>query len=173
MKRHEKAQVVNFLHDTIQQSAASFLVNFKGLTVKQMQLLRKEVRQNGGLLKVAKARLMKRAVADVEGGHDLMPYLKDQVGVVLVAHDFPLIAKVLHSFSKKNESLQLVAGLLEKRVFDKQSVIRIAQLPNKEVLVAQLCGVLQRPAQNLASLFHVMVARMLFVLKQVAEKQAN
>jgi large subunit ribosomal protein L10 len=93
------------------------------------------------------------------------------VGLVFASKNFPEIAKVLHSFSKKNESLQFVAGFLEKKVFDKQSVIRIAQLPNKEVLIAQLCGVLQGPARNFASLFHVMIVRLLFVLKQIAENE--
>jgi large subunit ribosomal protein L10 len=171
MKKQEKAQVVDFLHTSIQQSAASFLVNFKGLTVKQMQLLRKEVRETGGLLKIAKARLIKRAVVGVDGANDLNEYLKDQIGIVFAPQEFPSVAKALYGFSKKNESLQLIAALLEKKVFDKQAVMRIAQLPTKEVLVAQLCGALQGPGRNLASFFHIMICRMLFVLKQVAEKK--
>ena len=171
MKKQEKAQVIDFLHTSMEQNAASFLVNFKGLTVKQMQLLRKEVRNTGGLLRVAKARLIKRAVAGISGADDLHVFLKDQIGVVFAPEDFPTVAKALYGFSKKNESFQLVAGLLEERVFDKNAVIRIAQLPTKGVLIAQLSGTLQGPARNLASLFHIMIARMLFVLQQVAEQK--
>jgi large subunit ribosomal protein L10 len=171
MKKQEKVQVVDFLHTTMQQSTASFLVNFKGLTVKQMQLLRKEVRGTGGLLKVAKARLIKRAVAGIDGADDLNEYLKDQIGIVFALQEFPNVAKALYGFSKKNESLQLIAALLEKKVFDKNAVVRIAQLPTKEVLVAQLCGVLQGPGRNVASFFHIMICRMLYVLQQIAEKK--
>lgn len=171
MKRQEKAQVVDFLHASLKQNQASFLINFKGLTVKQMQLLRQEVRTTGGLLKVAKARLIKRAVVGVDGADSLHPYLKDQIGVVFASEEFPSVAKVLYGFSKKNESCQLVAALLEKKVFDKNAVMRIAQLPTKEVLIGQLCGALQGSGRNLASVFHIMIVRMLFVLKQVAEKK--
>lgn len=174
MKRQEKAQVVDFLHASMEQSSASFLVNFKGLTVKQMQLLRKEVRNTGGLLKVAKARLIKRAVVGIDGADHLNDYLKDQIGIVFASQEFPGVAKALYGFSKKNESFQLIAALLEKKVFDKHAVVRIAQLPTKEVLVAQLCGALQGPGRNLASFFHIMMVRMLFVLKQIAEtKEVN
>src|SRR5262249_14019905 len=127
MKKHEKAQVIQSIHEAMQRSEASFVVNFKGLSVKLMQRLRKEVRESGGTLKVAKARLMKRAAADLEGANDLLSHFKNQVGLVFVAKNFPEVAKVLHAFSKKNESFQFVAGFLEKKVFDKQSVIRIAQ----------------------------------------------
>ncbi|HTM06319.1 MAG TPA: 50S ribosomal protein L10 [Patescibacteria group bacterium] len=171
MKKPEKAQVVDSLHTSIQQSVASFLINFKGLTVKQMQLLRKEVRGTGGTLKVAKARLIKRAAVGVDGANDLNNYLKDQIGIVFASREFPVVAKALYGFSKKNESLQLVAALLEKKVFDRHAVIRIAQLPTKEVLIAQLCGTLNGPVRNLASFFHIMISRMLFVLKQIAEKK--
>lgn len=171
MKRQEKAQVVDFLHTSMEQNQASFLINFKGLTVKQMQLLRKEVRTTGGLLKIAKARLIKRAVVGIDGADNLNSYLKDQIGIVFASQEFPNVAKALYGFSKNNESFQLVAALLEKKVFDKSAVMRIAQLPTKDVLISQLCAVLQGPSRNFASFFHVMIARMLFVLKQVAEKK--
>ena len=170
MKKHEKVKVVNLLHDGFKAAEASFLVNFKGLTVKQMQLLRRELRQAGASLKVSKARLMKRAVSDIEGGQQFSAYLKDQVAVVFAQQDFPSVAKSLHGFSKKHEAMQLVAGLLESKLVDKHAILRIAQLPNKEILIAQLCGLLNAPAGKAASLLHQMIARLLYVLKAISDK---
>ncbi|QQR62957.1 50S ribosomal protein L10 [bacterium] len=173
MKKHEKIQVVNLFSRVFNANEADFPVNFKGLSVKQMQALRKELRHDGGSLRVSKARLIKRAVGDLEGGQQFVPYLKEQVAVVFAQKDFPAVAKVLHGFSKKHEALQLVAGLLEAKVVDKKAIVRIADLPTKEVLIAQLCGLLNAPAGRMASLLHKLIARLLYVLKTISEQNAG
>lgn len=172
MNKQDKGQTIDFLAHNFQANEASFLINFKGLTVHQMQTLRRQVRKGGGMVKVAKARLMKRAVEGIDGAQDFKPFLRDQVGIVFASKNFPVIAKTLHDFSKQNESMQVVAAFLEQRVFDKQAFAVIAQLPPKEVLVAQLCGVLKAPTRNLVGVLHMVLVRLLFVLKQAAEKKA-
>lgn len=173
MNRQEKAQVIDLLHDGFSNNQAAFLVNFKGLSVKQMQLLRKSLRQHGGFLKVAKARLMRRATEGIEGVDGLKDFLKEQVGLIFVEHNSPAVAKALHEFSKQNEALKVVAGFLDHQVLDKTSVIRIAQLPSRQQLLAQLCGTLNAPLTSFVGILHTMVVRPLVVLKQIADKKTD
>ena len=100
MNRQEKAQVVDVLQNDFSQNHGAFIVNFKGLTVDKMQVLRKNLRQQSGVLKVAKARLMSRAVDAVPGAADLKSLLKDQVGLVFAQKEAPAVAKMLYQFAQ-------------------------------------------------------------------------
>lgn len=171
MNKQQKALVVELLRENFSQAKGSFLVGYKGLTVEQMKTLRRALRTKGGRLKVAKARLMKRAINEMGGSEQLTPYLKDQIGVVFVAQEVPTIAKVLYDFSKKNEALKMIAGKLDSQIIDATACIRIASLPPREVLLAQACGVMKAPMMNLVGLLNISMLRVLFVLKQAAEKK--
>lgn len=174
MNRNEKEILVESLRSNFSNSQASFLVKYKGLTVNQMQDLRKGLRSNAASLKVAKARLMKRAVDDVKGVSELDPYMHDQIGAIFATQSAPEVAKFLSGYAKENEAFQLLVGVIDSRLYDAQSIQRIASLPSREVLLAQLCGTLQAPMTKTVTVLHLMIARLLFVLKQVEEqKQAS
>lgn len=160
MNRQEKSQLVTALKDQFSQNAGSVLVSYKGLTVNQLQKLRRGVRQSGGNFKVTKARLMKLAAQEIESAQPLIPYFKEQVGLVFMEKQDPVVIKFLHTFSKDNEALKLVAGSLESKLVDASTLIRLASLPSREVLLAQACGIMKAPITKLA-----------FVLQQISNKK--
>ncbi len=82
MNRQEKTELVTALKDQFSKSSGSVVVGYKGLTVNQLQKLRKGIRQNKGSFKVTKARLMKLAAQDIDNAQLLIPYFKDQIGLV-------------------------------------------------------------------------------------------
>src|SRR5579863_4960550 len=104
MNRQQKELVVEVFHKDFLASKGSFFVDYCGLTVAQMQQLRKELRQKGGTLKIAKMRLVKRALSGVDGADALGSYCKNQVGVVFAqdASEVSGVAKTLSDFSKEN-----------------------------------------------------------------------
>lgn len=171
MNRQEKAIVVEGLKKGLLSSKATFLVGYKGLNVEQVQKLRSDLRSKGGLLKVAKTRLMKRAVDGEAGVQDLAPLFKDQIGLVFAQEQFSEVAKILSDFSKENKSLNLVAGYLDTQVVGKEKIAQIASLPPKEVLLAQLCGTLNAPISGLARALNMIVLKLMFALKQIEEKK--
>lgn len=160
MNRQEKAQLVTALKEQFGQSTGSILVGYKGLSVNQLQKLRRGIRQNGGSFKVTKARLMRLAAQDIENAAPLVPYFKDQVGLVFFANQEPTLIKFLHNFSKDNEGLKFVVGSLESKLVDASTLVRLATLPSREVLLAQMCGILKSPLAKLA-----------FVLQQISNKK--
>ncbi len=171
MNRQQKEQVVDVLRDNFSNSAASLLVGYRGLTVLQLQTLRKELRQHGGTVKVSKARLMHRAAQGIKGVEEMQPYFKDQIAVVFSKQDVPAVAKSLYEFSKENAALSIIAGCFEQQLLDAQAVVEIASLPPKKVLQAKLLGVLQGPVRSLAVCLSMKTKQLLFVLKQLAEKK--
>lgn len=160
MNRQEKAELIQEITNGLSASQAALLVGYKGLSVTKLQGLRKDLRAQGSSLKIAKARLMKRAVENVQPTESLIPHLHDQIGMVLVSKDLSGVLKVLHTFLEENEGLTLVAGCADSKFLDKNMLTRMATLPSKEVLLAQLCGVLKAP-----------IAKFAFVLSQIKEKK--
>jgi large subunit ribosomal protein L10 len=171
MNREQKATVIDTLKNDFVNSKASFVVGYKGLTVKQLQTLRKALHEQHGTFKVAKGRLIKRAVMDMDSVTDLSPYFKEQIGVVFANNQAPAVAKVLHDFAKKNEALRLVAGYFDSQVVRSEMIERIATLPSKEVLLAQLCYTLNAPVTRFTNVLNVQMLRLLWTLNKVAEKK--
>jgi|ERR1700733_152085 len=160
MNREEKSQEISALKQEFSESPASILVSYKGLSVNQLQKLRRGVRQNGGNFKVAKTRLMRIAAEDIESAQPLLPYFKDQVGIVFCEEKAPVILKFLSAFSKENELFKLVVGSLDSKLVEAPVLVQLANLPSREVLLARLCGVLKAP-----------ISRLAFVLQQVSAKK--
>lgn len=172
MNRQQKENLVAFLRQEFTDAQASFLVDYKGLTVDKLHALRKELRKKNGTLKVAKARLMKRALGDIEGVDSLKNYLHGQVGMIFSGSDVAGTAKALHTFAQENKQLTLLAGFVDAHVLSAQNVIRIASLPSKEIMLAHLCGTFNAPINNFVGILNMLILRLLIVLKQIEEKQA-
>lgn len=171
MNRQEKEKMVVELRDKMTGSQAVFLVNYRGLSVAQMELLRVGLRAQGGSFKIAKARLMKRAVEGVDAVDAMAPYFKDQIGLVFADGEAPVVAQALRDFSKEHQLFDIVLGSINARLLSKDDVIRVASLPTKDVLLAQTCAVLNAPITNLTRVLHMLVARLLYVLKKIEEQK--
>jgi large subunit ribosomal protein L10 len=169
MNRQQKSEVVDFLKNNFSENQASFLVGFQGLTVAQMQDLRRELRKQGGTLKVTKARLMKRAAVGLKCSDELAPFFKGQIGLVFADKETPNVAKVLYEYAKKHEALKLVAGCFEDSVLDGSSIVRIASLPSREVLLAQVCGTLKAPLTSFVTVLNMQTLRLLWTLQAIGD----
>lgn len=171
MNRQQKEAVVADVKNMLGQAEASFLVKYQGLNVKDVLSLRRALREKEAQFKVAKARLMKIAAQDIEGIDAFRESFKDQVGLVFALQDVPAVAKQLVAFAKDHKSLEVLSGFFEAQMLSKQEVEFLASLPTREVLLAQLAGTLQAPIANFARLLHTLIARLLYVLTQIAEKK--
>lgn len=162
MNRQQKDTVIQELSQKFSANEAAFVVRCQGLSVGELHDLRVKLEQKEGELKVAKNRLVKLAIAERTDLQAFSPVLTGQTAVVFAKQDFTGVAKVLHDFSKKHESLEIVAGNCESRFFDKQGVVALAKVPSREVLLARLCGVLQAP-----------IAKLAFVVAQVSAQKSG
>ncbi len=154
MNRQQKEQSVSSLHQELASSSASFLVGYQGLTVSELEKLRKSLRAQGGKFQVAKARLMKLAAKDTPGAAEMVPYCKQQVGLVFASQESPAIAKTLVNFAKDHNGLKIIVGCTEQKLIDAKTINFLATIPPREVLLAQLCGVLNGPVAALARVLH-------------------
>ena len=173
MNRQQKEAVVEEFNNMLSQAKASFLVDYKGLSVHDIIALRRSLREQGGKLKVTKARLMKIATNGIEGVEEFKDSFKDQVGMIFASEEVAPVAKVIVDFSKDNESLKLVSGFYESRCLSEDKIKFLASLPPKEVLIAQLAGTLQAPISGLARSLNMLVKKLVYALKEVEKKKTR
>lgn len=170
MNRQQKSEFVESLKKDFTASESAFLVSYKGLSVSQLESLRKDLRAQGARLQIAKMRLVKRAVEGLDS-QVLVPMLQEQLGLVFVAQESPSVAKVLSKFAKDNEALALMGGCLGARALDKDAVLSLAKLPSREQLLAQLCGTLQAPIAGFASVLSQQLSRLVNVVDAIAKQK--
>lgn len=142
MKRTQKEQLVTELREKIQGAKALYYTDFTGLNVKRMTNLRRRLRKEGVEYVVIKNTLALRAVNEsgLAGTR-----LKGPTGVV-IAKDPVAAAKVLQDFAKENDSKPAVkGGMLDGVQIDVAQVKRLADMPSREQMLAQLAGSLQAP----------------------------
>ena len=97
--------------------------------------------------------------------------MQEQIGLVFANKEVPSIAKVLCNFSKENESFRLIMGTMDAYLLDSSAIQTIASLPSREVLLAQVARAMQAPSANLVNVLHQLLARLVYVLKQIEQKK--
>ncbi len=147
--RQRKEELVAKYTEELQQSSAVFLTRYQGLSVNDVNALRKKLREADSSFAVVKNTLMKRALADTNltGIDDL---LEGPVGISFVHGDPPPAAKVLAEFAKETKVLEIKGGLLGEVFLDEAAIKELAELPPLDVLRAQLLGLISAPATQLA-----------------------
>lgn len=160
LNRNEKAAVVADVSTQVARSQSLALAEYRGLTVAHLDELRRQARGKGVYLHVLKNTLARRAVAgtpfevarDVMSGPLIYGFSEDAVGA----------AKVMADFAKSNDKLVIKGGAYAGRALDANGVKALAAIPSREVLIAQVAGLLKSPIQRMAG-----------VLAAVAEKKGG
>lgn len=149
-KAIENKQVqVQEITEKFQGAASVVVVDYRGLNVAQVTELRKQLREAGVEFKVYKNTLTRRAAeaAGLEGINDVL------VGPNAIAfsnEDVVAPAKIINEFAKKNEALEIKAGIIEGTISSVEDVKALAELPSREGLLSMLLSVLQAPMRNFA-----------------------
>jgi large subunit ribosomal protein L10 len=144
-----KKEVVSEIASKLRESKSTIVVDYRGLTVAQVTELRKSLREAGVEFKVYKNTLTRRAAEEAELA-GLNEYLTGPNAIAFSTEDVIAPAKVLNEFAKKNEALEIKAGVIEGNIASVEEVKALAELPSREGLLSMLLSVLQAPIRNLA-----------------------
>jgi len=163
--RPEKQQAVAELKEALQNAKSVVLADNLGLTVAQVTQLRRELRQVGVELKVAKNTLIGIAAREL-GIEGLEPYLHGTTTLAFSYQDEAAGAKKIREFFAKEREPKFVmkAGILEGKVIDADGVKALADLPNRETLLAQVLAGIQAPLQGVAGAINGLLASFAYAL---------
>ena len=168
MERAAKAEQVTELKGVFQTAKTVVVAHYAGLTVAQMQILRKQARQAGTTVKVAKNRLAKLALEGTDAAV-VVPLLK---GPTLIAYSGDPIAapKVATDFAKAHEKFVILGGAMGKTALDPNAVKALASLPSLDELRAKIVGLIQAPATKIAQVVNAPAAKLARVVQAYAKK---
>ena len=168
MDRAEKKEAVAALREVFTKTGVVVVAHYSGLTVAQLQNLRKQARDAGATVQVAKNRLAKIALegTDVASigsllkGPTVIAYSSDPVGASKVASDF----------AKAHDKFVILGGAMGKTVLDPNGVKALASLPSLDELRAKIVGLIQAPATKIAQVVQAPAAKMARVVQAYASK---
>jgi large subunit ribosomal protein L10 len=168
--RSEKVAVVDEVKDKLSSSSAALLTEYRGLKVGEMAELRRTLRAAGGEYKVYKNTLVRFAVRDL--GIDIdEATLTGPTAIAFVDGDAAAVAKALRDYSRTNANLVLKGGVLGSKALTAEETRALAELPSRDVLLAQLAGALQAPMVKLAGLLQALPRNMAYGLKALIDQK--
>ena len=150
MNKDKKKQYVEEMSNQFDKSEAVIVAHYQGLTVKQLDDLRKKMRQHGIKFKITKNRITKLALEKTKC-KDISNLFTGPTAVAL-SEDVIASAKILTKFSKENENLKILGGIMGNDILDVVGVKNVAALPSLEEARAKIVGILRSPAQKIASI---------------------
>jgi large subunit ribosomal protein L10 len=168
--RAEKKEFVSTLHDVFAKTSVVVVAHYSGLTVAQMQKLRREMKAAGAKVQVAKNRLAKIALDGTDVA-SIAPLMK---GPTLIATSADPVAapKVAVAFAKDNDKLVLLGGAMGKTALNVDGVKALATMPSLDELRAKIIGLVNAPATKLAQLANAPAAKLARVFKAYADRDA-
>ncbi len=170
MKKDEKRQKAEALHEELEKSRTVILSGFEGITVAQDFELRRRIAQVGAVYKVAKNTLIERA----SQGTPLEPASRQLRGTTSLAYtreDPVALAKVLTAYAKENPLLRFKSGVLEGRVVSLADLNIVANLPAKEELLSRALFLINSPARNVAVALSGVARKLAVVIHRGVEEK--
>jgi large subunit ribosomal protein L10 len=168
--RAAKKDAIAELNGVFKTSEVVVVAHYSGLTVSQMQTLRKQMRVAGAKVKVAKNRLAKIALKDTDAAA-IAPLLKGPT-VIAFSGDPVAAPKVAVDFAKANEKFVILGGTMGKTALNVDGVKALAALPSLDELRAKIVGLVQAPATKIAQLVNAPAAKVARVVQAYASKSA-
>tara|TARA_B100000965_G_scaffold104494_1_gene86087 strand:- start:813 stop:1319 length:507 start_codon:yes stop_codon:yes gene_type:complete len=150
MNKEQKQNYIKNMTAEFENSEAVLVTHYQGLTVKQLDDLRKQMREHGIKFQITKNRITKLALKNSKC-KNLTDLFTGPTAVAL-SKDAITSAKILTKFSKENKSLKILGGIMGEEVLDVAGVANVATLPTLDEARAKIVGILRTPAQKIASI---------------------
>ena len=172
MVRKDKQDKVKELEDLFKKANTLVLAEYRGLTVSEQTLLRKNLKNVGATFNVVKMSLAKRA-ATKAGFEDILDYFSGPTGVTVIESDPVEAAKVLKEFSDENDSFIVKGGLMDNKPLTIEQLNVLASIESKDVLLAKIAGGFNAPLSKLAYALKGLTNKTSFALQALIEKKES
>ena len=170
MDRTQKAEVVDTLNGLFGDAGSVVVAHYSGMTVAQMGELRARMRAAGASFKVAKNRLVVRALQGT-AAEGIAHLFKGPTGIA-ISKDPVAASRVAVAYAKENEKLVILGGVVGSTALDANGVKALAELPSLDELRGKIVGLLQAPATKLAGLLAAPAGQLARVIGAYSTKDA-
>ena len=166
--KNQKKEIVKDLAEKIKSSKAVVFSDFKGLKMKDLTRLKKELREAGVSFAVFKKTLISIALKEAKIDMSAKE-MEGQIAVSVSSQDEVAAAKIIEKFAKTNENLKVTGGILGTKIMSIEEVKTLAKLPGKEELLAKLVWTLNAPISGFANVLAGNIRGLVQVIKGISE----
>lgn len=172
INKERKLELVEQYKEWLNDSSGIVVTSYTGITVKELEELRRRIREIGGEFHIVKNTLVKLALSDV--GITLPEDVLDGTTAIgFTSEDIPGLAKTILDLARESGGMDIKGGVVEKVVYDASKMKILADLPPLPVLQAQLLSMIQAPARRAAMVISGSVRQVLNVTKAYADSGAS
>lgn len=172
MVKQYKVDEVSSLVAKLHEKKNILLTNFSGTKVKDLNQLRRTLREKGVEYRVVKNNLFNRALKEA-GYKDIDEHIKGPIAVAFTDSDLSDVAKVFKEFQREFENFSYSIGVMDDIVYGVREIRKIADLPSKDILIAQLMSLINGPASGIAMATNQIIASLARGIKLVADKNSQ
>ena len=176
MNKEQKIESVKEISELVESSEAMYFIDFAGLTVENVNELRKEFYKSELKYKVVKntltARALKESAKYSQHVTQLSEILHGPTGVVFAYRNPVAPAKILKKFADKLDKPKLKIAVVENEIYDSKKLNSLASLPSKEEIISGILGSLDSPASGIVGSINAAMRDLLSVIEEVAKKRA-
>ena len=170
--RPEKVAVVDEVRRRLDGADAAILTEYRGLTVTELAALRRALAPVGGDYKIYKNTLVRLAVAG--GRHDVLaPLLEGPTAIAFVSGEVSAVAKALRDYARTYPSLVVKGGLHPDGFLSAPDLTKLADLPSRDVLLAQLAGAIAAPLRQLAGLMQALPRNLAYGMSALLDQRGG
>jgi large subunit ribosomal protein L10 len=169
--RPEKVATVNEVKALLSGSDAAVLTDYRGMSMKALSELRRQLKAQGGEYRVFKNTLVR--IAANEAGVHADDLLTGPTAIAFVKGDAAAVAKTIRDYAKANQNLVVKGGVLGTRVLTAKEVESLADLPSREVLLSQIAGLFEAPAAQFASLLEAVPRSFAYGVQALIDKNGG
>jgi large subunit ribosomal protein L10 len=170
MTKAKKAAVKDEVGERIKKATAIVIAEYRGLTVADLTDLRVKLREAKAEFRICKNRIARVAIKDgIDTATAIADKLKGPIGLVLMYGDPAAAAKKLLEFAKDKENFKVGAGVMESKALSDADIKELADMPSREVMLSQIAGMIQQPAQSILNLVVALPRQVIQVISNYAD----
>lgn len=172
MKRSEKEQIIAEVSDLVSKAKSMYFADFTGITVEQVNELRREFRKANVEYRVVKNTLTRKVLERSSGYEKVIERLSGPTAIAFGYDDPVVAAKIIRKFREKNDKLAVKVCVLENQVFDGKQLDDIAKLPSRAEMIAGILGSIQSPIAGLVGTINAVMRDLVGVIDAIEKKKA-
>jgi len=167
-----KVATIDEVKSRVDSSASAVVTEYRGMTVAQISTLRRQLRTLDADFKVFKNTLVRRAIAGTTA-EPMTEFLEGPTAIAFVDGDISAVAKALRDFARQTPTLKVKGGVLDGKMLSLQDLTALADLPSRDVLLAQMAGLLASPLRTMAGLLKAIPQNLAYGLSALIDAKGG
>jgi large subunit ribosomal protein L10 len=172
MKRSEKEHIVAEVTEQVSKAQGMYFADFTGITVEEINELRREFRKSKIDYRVVKNTLVRKALENVTGYDAVYDKLTGPTAIAFGYEDPVAPAKIIKKFREKNQKLNVKVCIIDKMVYDGNRLDELAKMPTRTDLIAGILGSLQSPLSGVIGAISAVMRDLVSVIGEIEKKKA-